>query len=160
MAHLRVRPGPSPARLTQQRASIPLGMVKIDVRYSGNKKCDLVHPEGASLRTDAPKDIGGDASAFSPTDLVAAGLASCILTTIAMYAERQGFKIEGATASVEKHMAVPPAQRRIARLPVTVSLPASVPVEMRERVEKVGHACPVHASLHPEVDAPIIYRYV
>jgi putative redox protein len=134
-------------------------MLTIHVHYAGNKKCDLVHPEGATLRTDAPKDIGGDASAFSPTDLVASGLASCILTTIAMYAERHNFNIVGATATVEKHMSVPPATRRIARLPVVVTLPASVPVEMRERVEKVGYSCPVHASLHPEVDAPIEYRY-
>lgn len=135
-------------------------MVNIHVRYAGSKKCDLTHPEGATLRTDAPKDIGGDASAFSPTDLVAAGLASCILTTIGMYAERNGFTIDGATASVEKHMSTPPAPRRIARLPVIVTLPKSIPAEMRERVERVGHSCPVHASLHPEVDAPIEYRYV
>jgi putative redox protein len=134
-------------------------MLTIAVRYVGNKKCDLRHPEGAVLRTDAPKDIGGDASAFSPTDLVASGLASCILTTMAMFAERHGIDLAGATATVEKHMSVPPAPRRIARLPVVVNLPASVPIDMRERLEKVGHACPVHASLHPEVDAPIEYRY-
>jgi putative redox protein len=134
-------------------------MVTIAVRYSGNKKCDLRHPEGATLRTDAPKDIGGDASAFSPTDLVASGLASCILTTMAMFAERHGIDLSGATATVEKHMSAPPAPRRIARLPVVVNLPASVPHDMRERLEKVGHSCPVHASLHPEVDAPIEYRY-
>lgn len=142
-----------------QASAVLWGMLTIHVRYSGNKKCDLTHPEGATLRTDAPKDIGGDASAFSPTDLVASGLASCILTTIAMYAERNGFRVDGATATVEKHMSVPPAARRIARLPVTVTLPG-VPVEMRARVEAVGHACPVHASLHPEVDAPIMYKYV
>ncbi|MDX2016647.1 MAG: OsmC family protein [Planctomycetota bacterium] len=134
-------------------------MVEIRVAYSGNKKCELHHPEGAVLRTDAPKDIGGDASAFSPTDLVGAGLASCILTTIAMYAERNGLSVAGATARVEKHMSTPPAPRRIARLPVRVTLPASVPAEWREKLEKVGHACPVHASLHPEVDAPILYEY-
>lgn len=136
-------------------------MLTIHVRYSGHKKCDLTHPEGAVLRTDAPKDIGGDASAFSPTDLVASGLASCILTTIAMWGERNGLDLTGASASVEKHMSVPPAARRIARLPVVVNIPAgAVPTDMRERMEKVGHACPVHASLHPEVDAPIEYRYV
>lgn len=139
-------------------------MLTIQVRYAGHKKCDLVHPEGATIRTDAPKDIGGDASGFSPTDLVAAGLASCILTTIAMYAERHGLDINGgrvpASATVEKHMSVPPAQRRIARLPVVVTMSASIPEEMRARLEKVGHTCPVHASLHPEVDAPIEYRYV
>lgn len=136
-------------------------MVQISVVYAGNKKCDLRHPEGPSLRTDAPKDIGGDASAFSPTDLVASGLASCILTTIAMWGERHGIDIRGATASVEKHMSQPPAPRRIARLPVTVTIPSSrVPEEMRQRLEDIGHKCPVHASLHPEVDAPIHYRYV
>lgn len=134
-------------------------MVEIKVRYSGSKKCDLAHPEGATLRTDAPKDIGGDASAFSPTDLVASGLASCILTTMAMFGERHGIDLTGATATVEKHMSQPPAPRRIARLPVVVTLPASVPADMRERLERVGHTCPVHASLHPEVDAPITYRY-
>lgn len=135
-------------------------MLTIHVRYTGHKKCDLVHPEGATLRTDAPKDIGGDASAFSPTDLVASGLASCILTTIAMWGERNGLDITGASASGEKHMSTPPSPRRIARLPVVVNIPAAaVPVDMRERLEKIGHACPVHASLHPEVDAPIEYRY-
>lgn len=134
-------------------------MVNISVRYSGQKQCDLTHPEGATLRTDAPRDIGGNASAFSPTDLVAAGLASCILTTIAMYAERHGIEITGATATVEKHMTQPPSPRRLGRLPVSVTLPASVPADMRERLEQIGHKCPVHASLHPEVDAPITYRY-
>lgn len=134
-------------------------MVEIAVRYSGNKKCDLKHPEGAVLRTDAPKDIGGDASAFSPTDLVAAGLASCILTTIAMWAERQGLDISGATAKVEKHMTTPPAPRRIGRLPVVVHIPATIPAEFRERLERVGHACPVHVSLHAEIDSPITYVY-
>ena len=137
----------------------PAGMVNIHARYSGSKKCELKHPEGAVLKTDAPKDIGGDASAFSPTDLVAAGLAACILTTMAMYAERHGIDLTGATAGVEKHMTTPPAARRIARLPVVVRMPATVPVEMRERLERVGHTCPVHASLHPEVEATIEYRY-
>ncbi|MEK6702632.1 MAG: OsmC family protein [Planctomycetota bacterium] len=134
-------------------------MVEIAVRYSGNKKCDLKHPEGAILRTDAPKDIGGDASAFSPTDLVAAGLASCILTTIAMWAERQGLDVTGATAKVEKHMTTPPAPRRIGRLPVVVQIPATMPAEFRERLERVGDLCPVHVSLLAEIDSPITYVY-
>ncbi len=135
-------------------------MLQIAVRYAGNKKCDLVHPEGAAIRTDAPKDIGGDATAFSPTDLVAAALASCVLTTIAMWGERHGLDLAGASARVEKHMSQPPAARRIARLPVVVTLPAAkVPMELRERLEAIGHKCPVHATLHPECDAPIEYRY-
>lgn len=134
-------------------------MVNIAVVYRGNKKCELAHPEGSTLRTDAPKDIGGEASAFSPTDLVAAGLASCVLTTMAMFAERHGLSLDGASAKVEKHMSQPPAPRRIARLPLVVTLPASVPADMRERLERAGNACPVKASLHPEVEATIEYRY-
>ncbi|HYD01266.1 MAG TPA: OsmC family protein [Phycisphaerales bacterium] len=134
-------------------------MVQITSRYDGKKKCSLLHPEGATLGTDAPRDIGGDASAFSPTDLVAAGLAACVLTTMAMFAERHGIKLDGASATVEKHMTSPPLPRRIARLPVMVSMPQNVPIEMRARIEAAGNACPVHASLHAEVDAPITYRY-
>ena len=132
-------------------------MVEIDVHYDGHKKCTLHHQEGLTLTTDAPKDIGGDASAFSPTDLVAAGLASCILTTIAMYGERHELDLTGITAHVSKEMNTSP--RRIGRLPVTVTLPASIPTEMRATLERVGHSCPVHASLHPDIDAPIEYRY-
>lgn len=132
-------------------------MVHIDVHYDGHKKCTLRHQEGARLQTDAPKDIGGEASAFSPTDLVAAGLASCILTTMAMWAERHDLDLTGITASVEKEMQATP--RRISRLPVVVTLPASVPADVRPALERVGHLCPVHASLHPEIDAPIEFRY-
>jgi|CXWL01.1.fsa_nt_gi putative redox protein len=133
--------------------------VEIAVTYAGNKKCDLRHPEGAAIRTDAPKDIGGDASAFSPTDLIAAGLASCILTTMAMFAERHGLTIDGATARVEKHMTTPPAPRRVGRLPVVVTLPAGIAPDMREKLERAGNTCPVKVTLHPDVDAPIEYRY-
>ena len=132
-------------------------MLTLSARYVGHKKCDLTHPEGATVRTDAPRDIGGDASAFSPTDLVAAGLASCILTTLAMVAERLGVDVTGASATVEKHMN--PSPRRIGRLPVVVTLPNSVAPEHRERIERAGRACPVHASLHPDIDAPIDFRY-
>lgn len=132
-------------------------MVEIDVKYNGNKKCSLQHQEGAALVTDAPKDIGGDASAFSPTDLVAAGLASCILTTIAMFAERHDLDLTGITAHVGKEMN--PNPRRIGRLPVVVTMTASIPTEMRATLERVGRQCPVHASLHPDIDAPIEYRY-
>lgn len=132
-------------------------MVEIDAVYTGNKKCTLTHPEGITLDTDAPKDIGGDASAFSPTDLVASGLATCILTTIGMFAERRGMDITGAKAHVGKEMSTNP--RRIGRLPVLITLPASIPEDMRPLFEKVGRTCPVHASLHPDIDAPIDYQY-
>ena len=132
-------------------------MVEIEARYDGNKKCSLTHQEGAALKTDAPKDIGGEASAFSPTDLVAAALASCVLTTVAMYAERQDLDLTGMTAHISKEMKATP--RRIGHLPLVVHLPATVTEEMRPVLERIAHTCPVHASLHPDVDAPITFHY-
>ena len=132
-------------------------MVEIETRYDGNKKCSLVHQEGATLQTDAPKDIGGEASAFSPTDLVAGALASCVLTTVAMYAEKHGLTLDGMTAKIGKAMTASP--RRIGHLPLTVHLPASVAEDFRPHIERVAYACPVHASLHPDIDAPITLIY-
>ncbi len=77
---------------------------------------------------------------------------------MAMFAERHEIDLTGAKAHVSKEMATS-GQRRIARLPVIVTLPASIPMDIRERLEKVGYSCPVHASLHPDIDAPIEYRY-
>ena len=134
-------------------------MVQIATRYDGNKKCQLTHPDGMTLTTDVPRELGGDASAFSPTDLIASGLAACILTTIGMWGERHQLDLTGMSATVEKEMST--TANRIGRLPVTVSVPtAAVSEELRPRLEAMGHRCPVHASLHPEIDAPIFYRYV
>ncbi len=132
-------------------------MVEMEARYDGHKKCSLRHQEGITLQTDAPRDIGGDASAFSPTDLIAAALASCVLTTVAMFAERHDLDLTGMTAHIGKEMSANP--RRLGRLPLTVRMSASVPAEMRPTLERVAHTCPVHASLHPDVDAPIEFRY-
>lgn len=132
-------------------------MVEIEARYDGSKKCSLVHQEGATLGTDAPKDIGGEASAFSPTDLIAGALASCVLTTVAMYAEKHGLNLDGMTAKIGKAMTASP--RRIGHLPLTVHLPASVADDVRPHIERVAYACPVHASLHPDIDAPITLIY-
>lgn len=135
-------------------------MVSMHAVYKGKNKCSIVHDDSqAEFITDAPRDIGGDGSSFSPTDTVGVALAGCILTTIAMWAERNGLEITGAKAHVTKEMSTD-SPRRIARLTVTITLPAErVPVDVRERLEKIGHTCPVKKSLHPDVDAPVTYVY-
>ena len=133
-------------------------MVKISVTYQGKKHCDLLHhPSGSHIETDAPKDNQGKGERFSPTDLVAAALASCILTTMAIVADRDGFSIEGATADVEKEMTATP--RRIGALPVRVTLPENLTPEQRSKLEHVAAHCPVHKSLHPDVQLPIQFEY-
>ncbi|MDR3708252.1 MAG: OsmC family protein [Capsulimonadaceae bacterium] len=135
-------------------------MVSMRIKYDGNKGCTLTHEDsGAVIQTSAPKDIGGDGNAFSPTDLVGAALASCILTTIAMFAERNNIDLAGSSAHVTKEMTTD-APRRIGRLVCTVTVPGDrVPEGIRERIEKIAHTCPVHKSLHPEIDAPITFIY-
>jgi putative redox protein len=134
-------------------------MVKMSVKYTGQKHCVLKHePSSSEIETDAPKDNAGRGERFSPTDLMGAALASCILTTMAIVAERDGLSIEGATAEVTKEMITNP--RRIGALPVQITMPANLAEEVRKKLENAAQHCPVHKSLHPDVSAPISFKYL
>jgi putative redox protein len=126
--------------------------------YLGHKKVRLVHgPSGEVLITEAPKDNGGEGKSFSPTDLVAAAFGACVITTIAIVAERSGISVQGMRMSVEKHMRQEP--RRVGSMPLIVHLPAALSEQDRRKLEAAGRACPVHKTLHPEVEAEITYVY-
>jgi putative redox protein len=133
-------------------------MVKIHASYEGDLCCTATHgPSGARLSTDAPKDNEGLGRYFSPTDLVATALATCILTTLGIVARRHGIDLKGATADVEKHMNANP--RRIGRLPVTVQVKGTFSVDQKKLLENAAHTCPVHKSLHPDIDAAITMQW-
>jgi putative redox protein len=132
--------------------------VGITGKYLGTKKVQLVHePSGEVLITEAPKDNGGEGKSFSPTDLVAAAYGSCVMTTIAIVAERSGLSVEGMHMRVEKHMQSEP--RRIGNIPLTVYMPKALSEQDRQKLERAGLACPVHKSLHPDVKAEISFLY-
>ena len=132
--------------------------VGITGKYVGAKKVQLVHePSGEVLVTEAPKDNGGEGKSFSPTDLVAAAYGSCVMTTIAIVAERSGISVEGMHMRVEKHMQTEP--RRIGNIPLEVHMPKALAEHERQKLERAGLACPVHKSLHPEVKAEISFVY-
>jgi putative redox protein len=132
--------------------------VEISGRYSGQLKTEMTHgPSGVVLRTAAPVDNQGDGSSFSPTDLVAAALGSCMVTTMAIVAEREGIDLSGVSFHVEKHMTGDP--RRIARLPVVIHMPAGLPAAARLKLERAAHTCPVHRSLLPEVEKDVRFVY-
>ncbi len=134
-------------------------MVKMTALYTGHKHCQANHePSGSIIETDAPKDNQGRGEKFSPTDLVATALGTCILTTIAIFAEKDGVNVTGARMSVEKEMTPPP--RRIASLKVVLEMPSSIPVDYREKIQSYAENCPVKKSLHPDVSAPVEIRYV
>ena len=133
-------------------------MVSMVAKYTGQKHCEIIHgPSESQIEKDAPKDNQGRGERFSPTDLVGAALASCILTTMAIVAEREGLNLDGATAEVEKHMATDP--RRIGSLPIKVTLPDSLSQEQRMKLERAAHHCPVKISLHPNIALIINFAY-
>ena len=134
-------------------------MVAIQMEYQGELRCRAVHgPSGTDLSTDAPRDNQGKGESFSPTDLVATALGTCILTTMGILARTLGLDIQGATASVEKEMSSAPP-RRIQRLAVRIHMPAGLSAENQQKMERAAHTCPVHRSLHPDVEAPISFTW-
>ena len=121
-------------------------------------QCDVKHgPSGSRIHTEAPKDNGGTGMSFSPTDLVGAALATCMLTTMQLAAAREGLAWGEASASVEKRMSPPP--RRIAELRVEVRMPSGLSPEHRVRLEQVGRECPVARSLHPDLHVTTSFVY-
>jgi putative redox protein len=134
-------------------------MVAIQLEYQGELHCKAVHgPSGTELNTDAPKDNQGRGESFSPTDLVATALGSCILTIIGIMARTLNIDIAGTTATVEKEMTATPP-RMIASLKVKIHVPRSISPEIKEKFERAAHTCPVHKSLHPDVQAPIEFTW-
>ena len=126
-------------------------MVAQSIRYLGTLRCEATHgPSGRVVVTDAPVDNHGKGESHSPTDLVCTALATCMLTTAGIVAQRDGISLDGATAAVEKHMTTT-APRKIARIVVRLTLPAAVAAEHRAKLERAAHQCPVALSLHPDV---------
>ena len=131
-------------------------MVQITIEYRGDLHCKATHgPSGSTLVTDTPADSQGGAGNFSPTDLVATALGTCILTVMGTKAVAMGVDLSGATAEIEKEMASNP--RRIGRLATTVRVPQDLSVRDRTVLERTAFTCPVHKSLSSEVETPIAF---
>ena len=134
-------------------------MVIIQGVYEGNFHCRMTHaPSGSVLNTDAPKDNMGKGEFFSPTDLVATALGSCMMTTMAIFAARHAIPLEGGSVEVKKEMAQEPV-RRIGKLSVLFKMPRGIAAKERQALERAALACPVHKSLHPDVEIPVRFEY-
>ncbi len=134
-------------------------MVKIDIAYEGGLHCRLKHgPSGTEISTDAPKDNMGKGEAFSPTDLVASALGSCMLTTMAIVAARRGIDFGTASCEAIKEMISEP-ERRIGKIILTIQMPKGLSVENRAILERAALACPVTKSLNPNIEIPLQFIY-
>ena len=132
--------------------------VQISGEYTGNLNVALHHgPSGNAIHTAAPVDNQGDGSSFSPTDLLAAALGSCMVTTMAIVAQREGIPFAGGKFALEKHMRADP--RRVARVPVRVTMPAGLNPEQRAILERAALTCPVYQSLSSEIEKEVEFIY-
>lgn len=133
-------------------------MTSIRCSYSGELRCEAVHgPSASELSTDAPTDNQGRGERFSPTDLVATALATCILTILDITARRRDWALSGASAEVEKTMTTS-GSRRIALLEVWITLPEGLSDEQRAVLVRAGETCPVKLSLEGAVPMQLHWR--
>ena len=135
--------------------------VEINLTYEGGLHCTATHgPSRKTLTTDAPLDNGGKGAAFSPTDLVATALGTCMATIMGIVAERNKLDITGLQVQVIKEMAAAPV-RRIASLKTRLVFPQGKALSAADRakLEAAAKACPVKQSLHPDVQTPIEFVY-
>ena len=129
------------------------------VTYKGSLRTECEHlKSGNTFITDAPTDNNGKGEAFSPTDTVATALASCMLTVIGIKANQSGFMIDGAYAEVIKTMASNP--RRISKLEVNLTFPKSYDDKTKKIIEHTAETCPVHYSLHPDIEKIVKFFYL
>jgi len=130
------------------------------VIYEGQLRTTCTHVlSGNSIITDAPKDNRGNGAAFSPTDLTATSLATCMLTTMGIYALDNDVNLEGARAEVTKIMSSNP--RRISEVQVKLFFPNSslFSDEVKNKLEHIAHTCPVALSLHTDLKQTVEFVY-
>ena len=128
------------------------------VAYEGTLRTTCLHiRSGNQIVTDAPVDNRGKGEAFSPTDLCATSLASCMLTIMGIKAMDNGWSLEGTTAEVVKIMAEEP--RRIGGIRLTIQMPKGLDNKTRQILERAGKTCPVALSLHPDIRQDVTFIY-
>jgi putative redox protein len=134
-------------------------MVEIKLTYEGDLHCSAIHgPSGNTLVTDAPVDNNGRGQAFSPTDLVATALASCMATVIGIVSRRKEIPVEGMTVVVRKFMSADPP-RRISRLELDIDMPLPASHPDRKILESAARGCPVNHSIQPDIDVVMQWRW-
>lgn len=139
-------PKPNTSKMTSQ------------VTYLGELRTSSIHlRSGSEILTDAPVDNNGKGEAFSPTDMVANALASCMMTVMAIKARDLGVDLSGSKASVTKHMQTDP--RKISKIEVTLDMNLAADEKTRSILERTARTCPVELSLHPDIERVIVFNW-
>ena len=133
-------------------------MSEANIVYQNNLRTETEHiASGEKIITDAPVDNNGKGEAFSPTDLVATALGSCMITIMAISANKYDIDMSGTNASVKKIMGSDP--RRISEISIDINMNKNIEEKDRKRLERSALTCPVHRSLHPDLEKKIRFIY-
>ncbi len=128
------------------------------VVYLGDLRTECTHEKsGDAFITDAPTDNNGKGLAFSPTDTVATGLASCMMTVMGIKARDLEVDMAGTSSEVTKTMGTNP--RRISKIEVVMNLPFKADDKTKKILENTGNTCPVFQSLHPDMEKVITFNW-
>ena len=128
--------------------------------YNGNLRCTATHLQsGPVIETDAPTDNQGKGERFSPTDLVATNLATCMITTMGIKAQTMDIQLDGTTADVTKIMVSDP--RRIGKIVVHIFFPKTLNLDEKQKeiMERTARTCPVERTLHPDVELDLQFNW-
>ena len=133
-------------------------MNKFKVKYEGHLRTSAIHIDsGSIISTDAPKDNHGLGECFSPTDLVCASLASCMLTIMAIAMKKHDINIKGTKAMVNKKMGTNP--RMISQIDIKITFPSNYDDKIKKLLERAALNCPVHKSLSDKIQKNIEFIY-
>jgi uncharacterized OsmC-like protein len=135
-------------------------MITIETKYLGELRTEAKHLQsGQQIITDAPLDNNGKGQAFSPTDLLAASLGSCMLTIMGIYAQREDINLAGTELKITKIMASNP--RRVAEVIVEFQLPKGLALSEKqiESLKRAALTCPVSQSLSAELKQTVIFNF-
>ena len=132
-------------------------MTRISCRYNGDLHCTAEHdPSRVALHTDAPPDHDGRGESFSPTDLLATALGTCVLTVMGIMAKHRNWTVTDAKASVEKIMSQT-GPRKIETLRVWITLPPGLTEDQVQLFKRVVNDCPVKRNLEPSMTIDLIW---
>ncbi len=134
-------------------------MVEIFVQYEGELHTTVRHgPSGRVIETDAPVDNQGRGESFSPTDMLASAVGTCMLTVMGILARRKGWKLEDTRLALEKHMSESP--RRVGRLVLNFDMSGDLPEDSRAALEEAARSCPVAQSIHPDIQLDVEFNWI
>jgi len=136
-------------------------MPTVATTYLGDLRTEAVHQQsGTTILTDAPLDNQGKGEAFSPSDLIATALGSCMMTIMGIVASRDGIDLKGSTIETTKIMSKE-LPRKVDRLELTFQMKSAVELSPsdRKKLEKAAHTCPVALSIHPDIEQVVVFNW-